>query len=89
MLGKREEDWADYGMMAGGPVVVFVLCTIVLGWITGWEVVAEMLGAITLLLLIAAGATVAGRQIGRILGRTMDKRARRSEASLMTARRKP
>lgn len=89
MLGNREEDWADYGMMAAGPILGLVLGTILLWVGAGWQVVAAVWGGLVVLVLIALGATVAGRKIGRVLGRTMDKRARKSETSLMTARRKP
>ncbi len=82
MLGNREEDWADYGMMLGGPLLALLLCTILLWVGAGWQVVAAVWGGLTFLVLITLGATVAGRKIGRVLGRTVDKRARKSKGSL-------
>ncbi len=82
MLKNREEDWADYGMVAGGPIAVMVLCTILLWVGAGWQVVAAVWGGLGFFVLITLGATVAGRKIGRVLGRTMDKRARKSKVSL-------
>ena len=82
MLGNREEDWADYGMMAAGPILGLVLATILLWVGAGWQVVAAAWSVLVLFVLITLGATVAGRKIGRVLGRTMDKRARKSKVSL-------